>query len=122
MLKRKLGKFISFFFPGLIWKKKAISQNDNKESEALLHYAEELKINKSFIEFGFGPFQYNSIGLTKRHYKGLLIDGTKLSCDQGNKNTTYHSETPAWASLCRTPRLCRNRSFGSTGSQIDWSV
>ena len=85
MLKRKLGKFISFFFPGLIWKKKAISQNDNQESEALLRYAEELKTDKSFVEFGFGPFQYNSIDLTKRHYKGLLIDGTKLFCDQANK-------------------------------------
>ena len=85
MLKRKLGKLISFFFPGLIWKKKAISQNDNQESEALLRYAEELKIDKSFVEFGFGPFEYNSIGLTKQHYKGLLIDGTKLSCDQVNK-------------------------------------
>ncbi len=85
MLKRKLGKFISFFFPGLIWKKKAVSQNNNKDSEALLRYAEELKVNKSFVEFGFGPFQYNSIGLTKQHYKGLLIDGTKSNCDQGNK-------------------------------------
>ena len=85
MLKRILRKFIYFFFPHLIWKKKAISQNDNKDSEALLRYAEELKVNKSFVEFGFGPFQYNSIGLTKQHYKGLLIDGTKSSCDQGNK-------------------------------------
>tara|TARA_B100000902_G_scaffold344415_1_gene349778 strand:+ start:404 stop:1174 length:771 start_codon:yes stop_codon:yes gene_type:complete len=85
MLKKILKKFISFYFPGLIWKRKAISQNDDKESQALLHYAEELKINKSFVEFGFGPFQYNTIGLTKRYYKGLLIDGTKLSCDQGNK-------------------------------------
>ena len=65
--------------------RRAISQNDNQESEALLRYAEEFKIDKSFVEFGFGPFQYNSIGLTKRHYKGLLIDGTKLFCDQANK-------------------------------------
>ena len=65
--------------------KKSYSQNDNQESEALLRYAEEFKIDKSFVEFGFGPFQYNSIGLTKRHYKGLLIDGTKLFCDQVNK-------------------------------------
>ena len=55
MLKKKLGKFISFFFPGLIWKSRAISQNDNQESEALLRYAEEFKIDKSFVEFGFGP-------------------------------------------------------------------
>ena len=85
MLKSILKKFIYFFLPGLMWRKKAISQNDNQESEALLHYARELKVNKSFVELGFGPFQYNSIGLTKQNYKGLLIDGTKLSCDQGNK-------------------------------------
>lgn len=85
MLKRKLGKLISFFFPGLIWKKKAISQSNNEESIALLNYAEELRIDKSFIEFGFGPFQYNSINLTKKNYKGLLIDATKSNCDHGNK-------------------------------------
>lgn len=85
MIKRKIGKLFSFFFPGIIWKKKAMSQNNNKESKILLKYAQEIGIDRSFIEFGFGPFQYNSIDLTKQNFKGLLIDGNKTSCDNINK-------------------------------------
>ena len=84
MLRKILGKFISFVFPGL-WKNIASSQNNNKESLALLRYAEELEVDQSFVEFGFGPFQYNSVNLTKQNYKGLLLDGTKSNCDQANK-------------------------------------
>lgn len=85
MIRRVLKKIIGLLVPVLYWKMKASSQNDNKESFALLRYAEELRVDRSFIEFGFSPYEYNSVDLTKQKYKGFLLDGDKLNCDLANR-------------------------------------
>ena len=48
------------------------SQNDNTESEFLDSLIE--KLNKEFIEFGFHPFEFNTINLMIKNYRGTLVD------------------------------------------------
>lgn len=66
------------------WLKQARSQNDNQESRSLLAWAEKIGCDKSFVEFGFSVFEYNSVDLTKAGFKGLLLDSSVESCQQAN--------------------------------------
>lgn len=66
------------------WVTQARSQNDDIESNSLMRWADELKCHKSFVEFGFEPSEYNSIGLTKLNYNGLLLDGSEENCKISN--------------------------------------
>lgn len=68
----------------IFWSIYASSQNKNIENKLLKKYAEKLKIDKSFIEFGFHVFEYNCVELTKLNYKGLLIDADKKNCKRSN--------------------------------------
>ena len=68
----------------IFWSIYAKSQNKNIENKLLKKYAEKLKIDKSFIEFGFHVFEYNCVELTKLNYKGLLIDADKKNCERSN--------------------------------------
>ena len=65
----KLLSKVSFKF---YYRLKAKSQNDNKEAIELLKISKKAKINKSFIEFGFHPYELNShIFLRKDKNPGL---------------------------------------------------
>lgn len=77
--------FLKSFFKFYYFKKYGKSQSHNKEAIRLLKYCNEFNIHKSFIEFGFEQFQYNSIELTKSNFKGLLLDGNKKTCDGANE-------------------------------------
>lgn len=52
------------------------SQNDNEESKFLQGFIEKIE-NKSFIEFGFHPFEFNTIHLMTKKYPGTLVDSNK---------------------------------------------
>jgi len=77
-----IRKILVKFFPCKLWKMFASSQNE--ESEYLIKICEEIDSNKSFVEFGFHPFEFNSVNLVKKNYKGLLLDGNKKNCDLAN--------------------------------------
>lgn len=49
------------------------SQNENKESIFLEQFIKKTE-NKSFIEFGFHPFEFNTIHLMIKKYSGTLVD------------------------------------------------
>ena len=66
------------------WLEKAQSQNNNMEGEALKHWCDLISADQSFVEFGFSIFEYNSVNLTKSHYKGLLIDADPNKCALAN--------------------------------------
>ncbi len=81
-----LIKFIFFrkvFLPYL-WFFLARSQSNNLENKNIKKYAQSLDIDRSFIEFGFHPFAYNCVGLTKLNYKGFVIDGDSQTCNKAN--------------------------------------
>ena len=73
----KKFKYLIFLISLLFNKKKFISmtssQNDNKESEFLDSLIEKLN-KKEFIEFGFHPFEFNTINLMIKNYRGTLVD------------------------------------------------
>lgn len=75
-------KIFSNFFPYQTWKMMASSQNE--ESEYLMQICEEVNANKSYIEFGFHPYEFNSVCLAKKNFNGLLIDGNKKNCELAN--------------------------------------
>ena len=72
-------------FGHIIWYIFAKSQSKNIENIVIKKYAKKYKVDNSFIEFGFGIMQYNCIFLTKLNYKGLLIDASKIKCQETNK-------------------------------------
>ncbi len=74
------------FWPAqsLVWQLFARSQNDNEESDLLVDFADRFGVDRSFVEFGFHAYSYNSVGLTKLGYKGLLLDGNEQQCDLAN--------------------------------------
>ena len=74
----------NFSFP-LYYKLKAKSQNDNKEAIKLFKLSQKNKINRSFIEFGFHPYELNSHILLRKNYKGLFIDSNEKICLEMNK-------------------------------------
>jgi len=82
--KKRARKILLRHFPELAWKLFAGSQNDDRESIALSYYAKEFSIHPSFIEFGFHPYEYNSVSLTKLDFDGLLLDGSQATCDLAN--------------------------------------
>ena len=83
--KRIIKKFVkSRTILQYFWYFSAKSQSDNLENNLIAELSKKININKSFIEFGFGPFEYNCINLTKNNYSGLLIDGDKESCKLAN--------------------------------------
>lgn len=77
-----LKKIINYFYliSILINKKKYLSkiksQNKNQESLFLQSLLNKIS-NKSFIEFGFAPFEFNNIHLMTLNFKGILVDGNK---------------------------------------------
>ncbi len=83
----------------LNWKSTAQSQSQDRESQALLEYSKRFNTDKSFIEFGFSPAEFNCCGLVKANYKGLLIDGSTRNASamnfiaklNGFKNTSAKS-------------------------------
>ena len=81
-MKEIFREFLVRRVPGLFWSLKAGSQNN--ESEILKGIVENASVNKSFVEFGFHAFQYNSVCLTKKGFRGLVIDGDKENCDLAN--------------------------------------
>ena len=62
------------------WSLYAKSQSEDLENNLISKLSKKINIDKSFIEFGFGIFEYNCINLTKKNYAGLLIDGDKKRC------------------------------------------
>ena len=78
-MKRKI-KYILYLASMLLSKKKFYrsikSQNDNMESEFLMSFIKKID-NKSFIEFGFHPFEFNTIHLMTSEYSGTLVDCNK---------------------------------------------
>ena len=74
----KLLSKVSFKF---YYRLKAKSQNDNKEAIELLKISKKAKINKSFIEFGFHPYELNSHIFLRKNFQGLLIDANDKTCE-----------------------------------------
>lgn len=68
--------------PDLYFNLFARSQNENFENISLVKFATLLQVDNSFIEFGFSPFEFNSIGLAKKNFNGLLIDSNPTNCVQ----------------------------------------
>jgi len=87
----------------LKWITEAKSQNNNAESDSLVHWAKEFKCHKSFVEFGFEPFEYNSIGLTRLNFQGLVLDGSAENCRIANsifENLNFNTKaTSQWIDL-----------------------
>ena len=52
------------------------SQNDDLESNFLQEFIKKIE-NKTFIEFGFHPFEFNTIHLMTSNFRGVLVDGNK---------------------------------------------
>lgn len=84
MLRRLVKKILSTLCPALTWKLIAASQNANQESDSLIRYARQSGCHPSFVEFGFHAYQYNSVGLTRLNYEGLLLDGDAKNCELAN--------------------------------------
>jgi hypothetical protein len=84
-MKKIFKKLLIEFAPALTWRVFARSQNDNEEANYLVRLCEAIDAEKSFVEFGFGVFEFNSVGLAKKKFKGLLIDGSKDNCSLANK-------------------------------------
>ena len=59
-----IRKILINFFPVKLWKMIVSSQNE--ESEYLIKICEEIDANKSFVEFGFHPYEFNSVSLAKK--------------------------------------------------------
>ena len=77
MLINILRKFLFLFKVILIkdyYFKKTKSQNNNQENLFITYLSKFIK-NKNGIEIGFHFDQFNFIGLYKRDFKILLIDG-----------------------------------------------
>lgn len=66
------------------WIFEAKSQNNDAESESLIRWASKFKCHPSFVEFGFEPYEYNSIGLTKLNFSGFVLDGSSENCRIAN--------------------------------------
>ena len=83
-MKRLISKMLKKFFPAIYWKLYAGSQHNNEESKYLIWLCEEINVTKSFVEFGFGVFEFNSVSLVRRGFKGLLLDGGEENCRLAN--------------------------------------
>jgi hypothetical protein len=64
---------IKFLFNKKNFILKSKSQNDNLESEFLQKIINKIN-NKSFLEIGFSPFEFNNIHLMIKNFKGHLVD------------------------------------------------
>ena len=62
----------------------AKSQCADEEAKFILSLSDKGLIDRSFIEFGFQPFEFNSVKLVKSDWKGLVVDGSKLNVDVAN--------------------------------------
>lgn len=83
--KRILKKIVkSRTISPYFWSFYAKSQSEDLENNLISKLSKKINIDKSFIEFGFGIFEYNCINLTKNNYAGLLIDGDKETCKLAN--------------------------------------
>lgn len=85
IIKNMASKLVHILFPEKLWIHQAKSQNSNKESSSLVYFSEKFGLHKSFVEFGFHTFEYNSVGLTKLNHKGLLLDSDIKNCKLANK-------------------------------------
>jgi hypothetical protein len=66
----------SFFLNKKKFLSKIKSQNDDLESNFLQAFIQKIE-NKTFIEFGFHPFEFNTIHLMTSNFKGVLVDANK---------------------------------------------
>lgn len=83
---RQFGKrVLSALCPATTWSIIAASQNNDRESKSLVRLAEMIDCHPTFVEFGFHPYQYNSVGLTKLQFDGLLMDGDPKNCELANR-------------------------------------
>ena len=74
----KITFLINIFFSNELFYIKCRSQNENKEN-IFLNYLSNFIKNKNFIEVGFHHLEFNCVGLIKKDFKGLMIDGGRLS-------------------------------------------
>lgn len=90
-------------FPSFFFKNFAKSQCDNEEANFVLSLSDKGLIDKSFIEFGFQPFEFNSVELVKSGWQGLLVDGSEQNVDVANgifKKFGYNTEAyKQWVKL-----------------------
>ena len=84
-MKTPMKYSLKELFPSIAWRLFAESQNDNKESQYLDWLCENISAKKTFIEFGFSAFEFNSISLAKKGYQGILLDGREDNCKAANK-------------------------------------
>jgi hypothetical protein len=84
-MKDLVKKFTKEFFPEKEWKIRASSQNDDEESSYLIWLCREIDASKSFVEFGFGIYEFNSVSLVKSGYRGMLLDGGEENCKLANR-------------------------------------
>jgi len=71
--------------PAATWKIITKSQNNNEESNYLVSLCETIDAEKSFIEFGFSVFEFNSVGLARKGFQGIVLDAGEENCDLANK-------------------------------------
>ena len=83
-MKNLILRIFRKLFPATYWKLYACSQNKNEESKYLIWLCDEINATRSFVEFGFGVFEFNSVSLVRAGFKGLLLDGGKKHCRLAN--------------------------------------
>ena len=71
-------------FPYFCFKNFAKSQCADEEASFILSLSGKGLIDKSFLEFGFQPFEFNSVELVKLGWQGLVVDGSKRNVDIAN--------------------------------------
>ena len=68
-------------FPYFCFKYFAKSQCADEEANFILSLSDKGLIDRSFVEFGFQPFEFNSVKLVKSNWKGLVVDGSEQNID-----------------------------------------
>ena len=73
----KINFLLRIFFSNKLFFDVCKSQNDDNENIFLTYLADFIN-NKNFVEIGFHHMEFNWLGLVKKNYKGLMIDGGRL--------------------------------------------
>ena len=73
----KINFLLRIFFSNKLFFDVCKSQNDDNENIFLTYLADFIN-NKNFVEIGFHHMEFNCLGLVKKNYKGLMIDGGRL--------------------------------------------
>ena len=74
----KIIFLLQIFFSNKLFFDVCKSQNNNKEN-IFLTYLGDFINNKNFVEIGFHHMEFNCLGLIEKNYKGLMIDGGRLT-------------------------------------------